>query len=65
MNYLIPVVTLWAGVAIGAIAYVMMYTPDPQLDACAREHNVYACEYVPQPVQPALLPPPTNEGEVE
>jgi hypothetical protein len=60
MRYLLPIATLWAGVAIGATAYVTMYAPDPQLDACAREHNVYACEWVPQPINGGLLPPPTG-----
>ena len=39
-------------------AYVSYSIP---LNDCAREHNVYRCQYVPQPVNPTLLPPPTEE----
>jgi hypothetical protein len=65
MNYLLPILTLWVGVVIGATAYVILYAPDKHLDACAREHNVYSCEWVPQPMNGKLLPPPANEGEVK
>lgn len=57
------IVALWVGVAIGGGGLAYIAKPDPTLDACARDHNVYACEYVAQPIQANLLPPPTNEKE--
>lgn len=56
----IPPLLLGAAMA-GYVA--SRHNNDPTLDACAREHNVYACEYVAQPVRTNLLPPPEGEDK--
>lgn len=42
------------GLAIGAGAVVLLFSlaEDDALKACAREHNIYACEFVAVPKQP-------------
>lgn len=56
------IVFAWLGVMIGAATVAYLIRPDPALVDCARDNNVYACEYVAQPVKSPLLPPP-QEGE--
>ena len=59
ISYVLSALLFIIGVSLALDA--RMNTPDPTLDACAKEHNVYACEYVAQPIKSPLLPPP-EEG---
>ena len=54
-----------AAIAMGYYGgYVYNWYQDYRvLDACAAEAGVYRCEFIPQPVNSPILPPPVESGE--